>query len=863
MEFSGVRINVVHSDGSFETIEQPTHFEVYTIGRGPVSRASNSTFFVVKEDEISRRHCRIRYEGDGIWILVDLDSTNGTFCDGRWVHGEVPIDRYSRITIGGASFQIDFSAWLASEARINSSASIASDEVTTQLEDGTTTVRQDDTEETIVMEIAEAKSLAVGTVCGEEDDERTVFHFDPDAAEPEERTVFQARTHDADQDPETALVDDAEDPSSDEFQAAAAADRTVWTRVPSNREPVRPLNTLLFAAEDASSDAEVNALKTTAWASDTAFEDTETAVAGEAQDDVSPAPSMPSLFADMVAAHLVDESQIVAAREQAVKDGDTIFEAICQQVSSADLGALCRWAADRVGIELIDDARPHLDRVRPLEWLTADLAKQYSVVALEPGEGEGEQAVYGVTNPFDVLLDDWISRYESNSWQKVALTPPAFKGLISQLSFSQAEDQEEEIGLAIDFGQDEESEIRRNIAVEDVPVIVDYLLFRAYDEGASDVHVEPTEDGILVRIRIDGILHEETELPIHRHAEISSRIKILAEMDVAEKRRPQDGRISARIKDKLIDVRVSTFPTVFGEKVVMRLLDRTALRPSPEQLGLTENDLISLMDNIGAPYGLIMLCGPTGSGKTTTLYSCLGAIDKAEKNVLTVEDPVEYRLKGIHQMNINHKIGLTFASGLRTILRQDPDVIMIGECRDGETAGMAIEASLTGHIVFSTIHTNDSVGVVSRLIDMGVDSYLVATALTVSIAQRLVRTLCPHCKSVADGAIILDQLMDDGVSRQKIKELNIDIDPETPYVRAVGCQQCRHSGYIGRQAVFELFEMTSEGRAIVVTQNFNSDQLRQVALENGMTTLVQSGLRLVDEGATTHAEVIKVLGESG
>jgi type II secretory ATPase GspE/PulE/Tfp pilus assembly ATPase PilB-like protein len=212
-------------------------------------------------------------------------------------------------------------------------------------------------------------------------------------------------------------------------------------------------------------------------------------------------------------------------------------------------------------------------------------------------------------------------------------------------------------------------------------------------------------------------------------------------------------------------------------------------------------------------------------------------------------------------MNINHKIGLTFASGLRTILRQDPDVIMIGECRDGETAGMAIEASLTGHIVFSTIHTNDSVGVVSRLIDMGVDSYLVATALTVSIAQRLVRTLCPHCKSVADGAIILDQLMDDGVSRQKIKELNIDIDPETPYVRAVGCQQCRHSGYIGRQAVFELFEMTSEGRAIVVTQNFNSDQLRQVALENGMTTLVQSGLRLVDEGATTHAEVIKVLGE--
>ena len=415
--------------------------------------------------------------------------------------------------------------------------------------------------------------------------------------------------------------------------------------------------------------------------------------------------------------------------------------------------------------------------------------------------------------------------------------------------------------MAINISWDQEQEITDNIEHCDVPQVVDYFLHRAYIQGASDIHVEPTEEGLLIRNRLDGMLHDENLLPKIMHPEVTSRIKILAGMDVAEKRRPQDGRISALIRENPIDVRVSTYPTVYGEKIVMRLLDRTALRPSPEYLGILDHDLRVLMDCIKLPHGLIMLSGPTGSGKTTTLYSCLGSIDKNSQNVLTIEDPVEYRLKGVHQMQVNDKIGLSFASGLRTILRQDPDVVMVGECRDVETASMAIQAALTGHIVFSTIHANDSIGVITRLLDMKIDPFLVSSALTLSLAQRLVRTVCNNCKTLVDGSEYIEMLRNEGVSNERMKKLNIEIDPYLQYVHAIGCQHCRNSGYSGRQAVYEMFEMTNECRSLIMSDTFHAPDLREVSRRSGMITLVENGLRLIEEGKTTHTEVIRVLGE--
>ena len=273
-------------------------------------------------------------------------------------------------------------------------------------------------------------------------------------------------------------------------------------------------------------------------------------------------------------------------------------------------------------------------------------------------------------------------------------------------------------------------------------------------------------------------------------------------------------------------------------------------------------DLGLLYDKLDAPFGLVMICGPTGSGKTTTLYSCLGKIDKDSKNVLTVEDPVEYRLKGVHQMQVNDRIGLTFESGLRTILRQDPDVIMVGECRDHETAAMAIQAALTGHIVFSTIHTNDSIGVITRLLDMGIDSFLVANALTLAIAQRLVRKICDHCRDAKRGDEILARLASEGVTVERLVSLGIHVAVEEEYQFGPGCAHCRNTGYNGRQAVFEVFEMTNAARAMIVAPDFNADDLRGYSRSQRMTTLIHHGGTMIDNGITTHEEVIRVLGES-
>ncbi len=565
------------------------------------------------------------------------------------------------------------------------------------------------------------------------------------------------------------------------------------------------------------------------------------------------------VVAELVAAGLLPERRAVALCLQTRETGETLLRVLGRELAVAEVEAVFEFLAARSGQALLRSKAEVMERVAEADWLPPALAEQRAVLALRP-ETPGE-VPYATLDPLDLLLRDWVGRVSGGVPVPVPALPDVLLESIGRLRTRTESRTTERVSVPIDVTWEQQQRIRSRPEAADVPSLVDFIVHSAYEQGASDIHIEPMEDGTVVRGRVDGILHEECRMPLALHAALTSRIKVLAGMDVAERRRPQDGRISAQVRRMPLDIRVSTSPTVLGEKIVMRLLDEKALRPAPEQLGLRDGMLRLLLDKISAPHGLVMLSGPTGSGKTTTLYSCLSALDRQRRNVLTIEDPVEYRLKGVHQMQVNERIGLTFANGLRNILRQDPDVIMVGECRDAETARMAIQASLTGHVVFSTIHANDAVGVISRLIDMQIDPYLVATALSLPLAQRLVRAICPRCRVNVDGAEVLSMLRADGVSDEKLHRLGMHLDPREPCHHAPGCQHCRHTGYSGRQAVYEMFEITQPMRDLIAGHGFSADELRRLILEGGGATMVDNALSLVAEGLTTHAEVVRVFGD--
>jgi len=407
---------------------------------------------------------------------------------------------------------------------------------------------------------------------------------------------------------------------------------------------------------------------------------------------------------------------------------------------------------------------------------------------------------------------------------------------------------------------------KKDVTVEDMtgfPIVdmVNYLINKALSERASDIHFEPTEHFLIVRYRIDGVLHETVALPHYLHPEIVSRIKIICEMNVAEKRLPQDGRFSVTVGEKKVDVRVSTFPTVHGEKVVLRLLEQEAVITDIDRLGMEENEVALLVEKITAPYGMVLLTGPTGCGKTTTLYACLSMINSQDINILTVEDPVEYKIQGVYQMQANEKIGLTFAAGLRTMLRHDPDVIMVGEIRDHETAEIAIRAAITGHIVFSTLHTNDAVGIVLRLTDMGIEPFLVSSSLGLAIAQRLYRTICEDCRLYVEPKIILERLKEEGINESRLRKMGLDISRDREYSIGKGCPKCRGTGYFGRRAIFEMFNITQEAKDLIISKDFRESELKKLAIEQGMVTLLQAGRRAIDRGITTVEEIIRVCRE--
>ncbi|MBL9189572.1 MAG: type II/IV secretion system protein [Opitutaceae bacterium] len=407
---------------------------------------------------------------------------------------------------------------------------------------------------------------------------------------------------------------------------------------------------------------------------------------------------------------------------------------------------------------------------------------------------------------------------------------------------------DDEAGLQV---VDENGSTDNNLdeAAEDASIIrfVNQVLKDAIELRASDVHLEPFEDELRIRYRIDGILQE---VPVPAQIKrfqpaIVARVKILSHLNIAEKRLPQDGRIKVRIEDAEVDIRVSIIPMLHGEAVVMRLLRQNSKLRGARDLGMGERELRCLERVLELPHGIVLVTGPTGSGKTSTLYTALNEINDSERKIITIEDPVEYQLKGVNQIQVSEKSGLTFARGLRSILRHDPDVVLIGEIRDQETAQIAVQASLTGHLVFSTLHTNDAAGALTRLVDMGVEPYLVASSLEAVLAQRLVRLLCPHCKQV------------DTTPESREYRVKLGIRPTAKVYRAVGCRECRNTGYHGRRAIFEWMDSSSEIRSLIL-KNASTDSIRNSACRAGMKTLAEDGRRLVEEGITTIEEVLSV-----
>ena len=406
-------------------------------------------------------------------------------------------------------------------------------------------------------------------------------------------------------------------------------------------------------------------------------------------------------------------------------------------------------------------------------------------------------------------------------------------------------------GLEEERGPEGEEDVNhlRDMAFE-APVIrlVNLLVESAIAAEASDIHIEPFEDTLRVRYRIDGILFDQESPPRRLRDAVTSRIKLMAEMNIAERRLPQDGRIRVSLHGRRVDIRVSTIPTVHGESIVMRLLDRASVFLPLEKLGFGSDTLKHFEALIQRPHGILLVTGPTGSGKTTTLYAALEKINSPDRKILTIEDPVEYQLKGVNQIPVKPKIGLSFATGLRHIVRQDPDVILVGEIRDLETVDIAIQAALTGHMVFSTLHTNDAPGAIPRLQDMGAEPYLIASVLEGVLAQRLVRRICQACRAA------------ETPSAADIEALGVEAPPGVTLYRGLGCDECRNTGYRGRTAIYELFTITEDVRSLIL-RRASSREIRRLAVEAGMTTLRMDGWSRACEGVTTVEEVLRVTQE--
>jgi type II secretion system protein E len=515
-----------------------------------------------------------------------------------------------------------------------------------------------------------------------------------------------------------------------------------------------------------------------------------------------------------------------------------IGEIICELFVKDD--ELLQALSIQFDIPLMSEGQ--MPEVMPIDGVSFDFLKENAILPLAVRDNDLEVAV---ADPTDTeALDSLSASFEYNLVPYLANRSVIIRH-IEKLQASKNAVMQKLIEGVEETATEAMGEVDnlRDLAQEKgIIQLVSLVLENAVKESASDIHVEPEESGVRIRYRIDGILHEREMLPTKTQAALSSRIKLLAQMNIAERRLPQDGRIKGRFVGKEVDIRVSTLPTVYGESIVMRLLDKDTSFISLKGLGFDPQFLNKYEALIRNPHGMVLITGPTGSGKTTSLYASLDRINSPEKKIITVEEPVEYLLKGINQIQVRTKIGLTFANGLRSIVRQDPDIIMVGEIRDMETAGIAVHAALTGHLLFSTLHTNDAASAVTRLIDIGVENYLVSSTLIGVMAQRLVRKICTECKEPYTA------------TEDVIRELGTGVDR---LWKGAGCSNCMNTGFRGRIAIFELLPIDDEIRNLIMARA-TSREIKEKAISLGMRTLREDGIQKVLKGITTLDEVIRV-----
>ncbi len=506
-------------------------------------------------------------------------------------------------------------------------------------------------------------------------------------------------------------------------------------------------------------------------------------------------------------------------------------------------------------------ARLFLEEVDPelIKRVPINFAKQARLLPLSV---DGDAVALAVADPLDTtMLDHARMLLGQNIAPRIALASTITDAINSvyDRATNEAEQLVDELEATdLDSLAHDMDEVKDLIddAGDEAPIIrlINSVLFRAAKERASDIHIEPMDRELLVRFRVDGVLQEIIKPPKRYQNAIVGRVKVMGQLNIAEKRLPQDGRIRIKLAGRDIDIRLSTIPTTFGERIVMRLLDKNTTLLDLTELGMAAHTLEGMEHVIRRPHGIVLVTGPTGSGKTTTLYGALSRINTPDLNILTVEDPVEYQLKGIGQMAVSPKIGLSFAQGLRAFLRQDPDVIMVGEIRDKETAEIAIQASLTGHLVFSTVHTNDAASAVTRLVDMGVEPFLVASSLTAILAQRLVRRVCPDCR--VQYTPTEEEVRELGMTLTQFKERH---GVERIY-KATGCPSCNQNGYRGRTGIYELLLVDDTVRQLAL-KNVDASTIKKAAIANGMRTLLDDGARKIALGETTIAEVLSITQE--
>ena len=540
---------------------------------------------------------------------------------------------------------------------------------------------------------------------------------------------------------------------------------------------------------------------------------------------------------------LVDEAQLAAAYDEHQRGGRSLGRVLVEHgvISESQLVAAL---AEQIGLPFVDLAGHQVDAAAT-SAVPAAICRRHAVLPIGFADG---RLVLAMADPANVFAMDDVRSLTGLEPRPVVATRDDLLAAIERYCRSEAE-MDDLVPVEAETDADDLATLTR--VVDEAPIVkyVNLLITQAISDGASDIHIEPGEHELRVRYRIDGVLHDVMSSPRGIQAGVISRLKIMADIDIAERRVPQDGRLSVQAHGQKIDLRVATLPTVWGEKVVMRVLDNSTARLALSDLGFEPRNYDRYSASFTKPYGMMLVTGPTGSGKSTTLYATLNIVSRPEVNVITVEDPVEYRLPGINQVQVNPKAGLTFAAALRSILRSDPDIVLIGEIRDHETAQIAVEAALTGHLVLSTLHTNDAPSAITRLTEMGIEPFLVGSALDCVLAQRLARRLCARCREPYQPA------------REELLAARFPFDPDGPVpvlYRPVGCPACARTGYKGRLALHEVMAVTEEIERLAVARS-SATEIGAAARASGMHTLREDGLLKVLQGVTSLEEILRVV----